>query len=83
VHGSRMRTHSLVQQRLTRSKLSRITGRSAAGAKVETKAAKKASHEQWKAMWWGRWKDQRRSRWDLCSVRVGGRGRGRGRLGVR
>lgn len=32
-------------------------------------AAKKASHESWKARWWGAWKDQMRKRWDLCSVR--------------
>jgi hypothetical protein len=51
--------------------LSRITGSSAAGANVDTNAAKKAIQLNWKARWWGRWKLQIRSRVDLCSARAG------------
>lgn len=43
------------------------------------------SHEQWKAMWWGRWKLQRRKRSDLCSAGGGrrwGGGVGRGGFAV-
>jgi hypothetical protein len=51
-----------------RSKLSLITGSSAAGAKVDTNAAKNASQLRWKAGKWGFEKYQGRITRDLCSV---------------
>jgi hypothetical protein len=50
-----------------RSRLSRMTGSRAAGAKVDTKAAKKASQLRWKAGKWGFEKYQGFITRDLCS----------------